>query len=101
MREAPANPRDDVVLATVREHWLHGADEVRHLPVGFGAWHWQVLALGRPRLFATLDPLGVHHTLDSLEAAYAGAAELARLNLTRTGTTRCGNRAAKLRRLSC
>jgi len=65
------------VLAVVRDRWLPDGDEVVHLPVGFGAWHWRVAAGGRHALFVTLDRLDVHHTADSLEAAYAGAAELA------------------------
>ncbi|MGZ5404962.1 MAG: hypothetical protein ACXWDL_09970 [Nocardioides sp.] len=65
------------VLAVVRDRWWPDADEVVHLPIGFGAWHWRVTAGGRHALFVTLDRLGNHHTADSLEAVYAGAAELA------------------------
>ncbi len=68
---------ESVVRAVVRERWSPDVDEVVHLPVGFGAWHWQARAAGRPVLFVTLDPLGIHHTAESLEAAYAGAAALA------------------------
>jgi spectinomycin phosphotransferase len=39
--------------------------------VGFGAHHWRV-----GPLFVTLDALGSRHSAESLEAAYAGAAEL-------------------------
>ncbi len=77
MRHAPADVSDAAVLAVVRDRWWREADRVVHLPVGFGAWHWQALAAGRPVLFLTLDRLGVHHSGDTLEAAYAGAAELA------------------------
>lgn len=80
MREDPPadlGVTDDTVRGVVRERWLPAVEEVRHLSVGFGAWHWQALAHGRPALFVTLDPPGVHHSRDSLEAAYAGAAELA------------------------
>lgn len=81
MREAPPHVTDAAVLAVVQDRWWPDADAVAHLPVGFGAWHWRATAGGRPVLFVTLDPLGVHHTADTLEAAYAGAAELARRGL--------------------
>ena len=77
MREAPPHVTEAAVLAVVRDRWWPDADDVVHLPVGFGAWHWRVAAGGRHALFVTLDRLGVHHTADSLEATYAGAAELA------------------------
>ncbi len=77
MREAPPHVSAAAVLAVVRDRWWPGADEVIHLPVGFGAWHWRATAGGRHALFVTLDRLGGHHSADSLEAAYAGAAELA------------------------
>jgi spectinomycin phosphotransferase len=76
VREPPPRVLDGDVLAVVRERWLPAADAVQHLPVGFGAWHWQVRAGGEARLFVTLDQVGGHHTATSLEAAYAGAAEL-------------------------
>lgn len=77
VREAPPQVTDTAVLAVVRDQWRRDVDEVEHLPVGFGAWHWQARAAGQPVLFATLDPLGIHHSADSLEATYAAAAELA------------------------
>jgi len=77
VRDAPLHVSDSAVLAVVRDRWLPEAEAVSHLPVGFGGWHWKVLVAGRPRLFVTLDRLGVRHSADSLEAAYAGAAELA------------------------
>lgn len=77
MREAPPHVTDAAVLAVVRDRWWPDAEEVVHLPVGFGAWHWRASAGGRHSLFITLDRMGAHHTADSLEAAYAGAAELA------------------------
>ncbi len=77
MREAPSHVSDAAVLAVVRDRWAPEADGVAHLPVGFGAWHWRVTAGDRPVLFVTLDRLDLHHTADTLEAAYAGAAELA------------------------
>lgn len=77
MREPPPDVDDAAVLAAVRDRWLPGCDEVEHLPVGFGAWHWRASCAGEPRLFVTLDVLGVHHTADTLEATYAAAAALA------------------------
>ena len=77
MREAPSHVSHAAVLAVVRDRWRPDAEEVVHLPAGFGAWHWQARAAGRAILFVTLDRLGVRHSADTLEAAYAGAAELA------------------------
>ena len=77
MRERPPHVSDDDVLAAVRTHWDGGADDVEHLPVGFGAHHWRARVQGRTALFVTLDALGTHHDATSLEAAYAGAAALA------------------------
>jgi len=77
MREPPAHVDDEDVLAQVRRLWLPDADSAEHLPVGFGAHHWRVAAGGRSALFVTLDGLGPRHTGDTLERAYAGAAELA------------------------
>ncbi|MFH8987660.1 phosphotransferase [Streptomyces sp. NPDC017940] len=57
-------------------HWLPGATGAVHLPWGFGAYHWRV-SDGGTTLFVTLDRPGRRHTGDSLEAAYAGAADLA------------------------
>lgn len=77
MREPPPDVDDDAVLSVVRESWLPDVDAVEHLPVGFGAWHWRASYAGEPRLFVTLDVLGVHHTADTLEATYAATAALA------------------------
>jgi spectinomycin phosphotransferase len=76
VREPPSHVTDAAVLEVVRDRWLPEVDAVEHLPVGFGAWHWQATAGGAPRLFVTLDSLGTHHTADSLEATYAAAATL-------------------------
>jgi spectinomycin phosphotransferase len=69
------------VLDAVRTHWLDDAATAVHLPVGFGAHHWEVADGAGHRLFATLDALGERHSAESLEGAYAGAAELARKGL--------------------
>jgi len=72
----PANLADEQILAVVRDRWAPGAVAVRHLPVGFGAWHWRVDVPDGQALFATLDaPLW--HTARSAEATYAGVAALA------------------------
>ena len=71
MQEPPAHLGDETVRAAVRAHW--GVDaRARHLPVGFGAHHWRV-----GDLFVTFDTLGSRHDAQSLEGAYAAAAELA------------------------
>jgi spectinomycin phosphotransferase len=90
----PDRVADADVLDAVRAHWLDGAVAAVHLPVGFGAHHWEVADGAGRRLFVTLDALGDRHTGDSLEGAYAGAAALARVGLravwpplrARTGT---------------
>lgn len=77
MRAPPPHTSNADVLAVVRDRWLPGCDAVEHLPVGLGAWHWLASYAGEPRLFVTLDQLGVHHTAATLEATYAAAAALA------------------------
>jgi spectinomycin phosphotransferase len=64
------------VLAAVREHWDSGLSRIEHLPVGFGAHHWEVDDATAPRLFATLDAVEPRHTPSSLEATYAATAAL-------------------------
>jgi len=81
VREPPPHLTDAAVLAAVRDRWLPEVDAVEHLPVGFGAWHWRASVAGRPTLFVTLDRLGGRHTIDSLDAAYRGAAALASAGL--------------------
>ena len=81
MREPPVGVADDVVLATVRRHWDDAVDRVEHLPVGFGAHHWAAYDGPRPRLFVTFDRLEPKRTAPRLEAAYAGAADLAEAGL--------------------
>ena len=72
MREPPTHVTDEDVLATVAEHWAGDLDRIGHLPVGFGAYHWR--ASGPDTiLFVTLDQLGGRHTIETLDAAYAGA----------------------------
>ncbi|MEU1800550.1 phosphotransferase [Streptomyces sp. NPDC019937] len=75
MLSRPSFISDDAVLRAVAAQWLPEADEVAHLPWGFGAHHWRV-AGGGTALFVTLDQLAPRHTAASLEAAYAGAAAL-------------------------
>lgn len=78
MREHPTHVSDGDIRDQVWAHWLPHVDQVTHLPVGLAAWHWQASAAGRPTLFVTLDRLGSHHTMKSLEAAYRAAAALSR-----------------------
>ncbi|QBR91556.1 aminoglycoside phosphotransferase [Nocardioides euryhalodurans] len=77
MREHPPHVSDDDVRSLLWAHWLPDVEQVTHLPVGFGAWHWQAWAGGRPVLFVTLDQLGERHTHKSLEGAYGAASALA------------------------
>jgi len=77
VREHPPHVTDDDVHRQLWAHWLPDVERVTHLPVGFGAWHWQAWAGGRPRLFVTLDQLGDRHTDKTLEGAYSAAAGLA------------------------
>ena len=77
MREPPPHVGDELVLATVREHWDTAATRVMHLPVGFGAHHWAAGDDAARRLFVTFDTLGSRHTAATLEATYAAADALA------------------------
>ncbi|MGC4943912.1 phosphotransferase [Kribbella sp. DT2] len=81
MREPPDFLSAEAVLDAVRTHWPIAVDTIEHLPVGFGAHHWRVSSAGSPRLFVTLDRLGLRRTAESLEAAYTAANELAAAGL--------------------
>ncbi|WP_150308413.1 phosphotransferase family protein [Planctomonas psychrotolerans] len=76
MREAPPDLTLDDVADAVSRFWGRGVDTVEHLPLGFGAHHWDVVC-GNRRFFATLDAIGSRHTERSLESAYSTAARLA------------------------
>lgn len=77
MREPPDDLDDDHVLDAVAAHWPGEVDRLVHLPVGFGAHHWRAERADAAVWFVTYDRFGARHTLSSLTAAYAGAAELA------------------------
>jgi spectinomycin phosphotransferase len=77
----PERVTDAGVRDAVRAHWLDGAVTAVHLPVGFGAHHWEVADATGHRLFVTLDGFGSRHSAESLEGAYAGAAALAMAGL--------------------
>ncbi|HEY5784631.1 MAG TPA: hypothetical protein VIT65_07635 [Microlunatus sp.] len=77
MQEPPAELTDADVLVAVRDAWSEQAIGVEHLAVGFGAHHWRVETGGSPGLFVTFDRFGTRHSVGSLEAAYAGAIQLA------------------------
>ena len=81
MREQPDFVSAEAVLDAVQTHWAIDVDAIEHLPVGFGAHHYRASSAGTPRLFVTLDSLGRRHSAESLEAAYAAAAELAAVGL--------------------
>jgi spectinomycin phosphotransferase len=53
----PDRVADADVLDAARTHWLDGAVAAVHLPVGFGAHHWEVADGVGCRLFVTLDAL--------------------------------------------
>ncbi|WP_171161739.1 phosphotransferase [Streptomyces sp. I05A-00742] len=81
MLSRPSFIDDDTIADAVTAHWLsHDVTQVDYLPWGFGAHHWRVTG-GGATLFVTLDQLAPRHTGASLEAAYAGAAELAAAGL--------------------
>lgn len=81
MREPPVGLSDAAVLAQVQRLWRPSATEIAYLPVGFGAHHWVCGEAAGPCLFVTLDALQPKRTPEALEAAYAGAAELAAAGL--------------------
>lgn len=77
MREPPPGLDEDAVLDLVRRHWLPDATTAVHLPLGFGAWHWQVDLGYRPTLFATYDLPTDTRPRAVLDDAYAAAGDLA------------------------
>jgi spectinomycin phosphotransferase len=77
MQMPPTGVTSDEVLACARSMWDPSLVGVEHLPVGFGAHHWRADGPSGPVLFLTLDPPTPRHTPESLERAYAAAAELA------------------------
>lgn len=81
MNEPPDDVDLDELLRLARRSWDPAAEALEYLAVGFGAHHWRVLIGGEPRYFLTLDDLGVRHSVETLRAAYHGAAALAALGL--------------------
>jgi spectinomycin phosphotransferase len=77
MQTPPTDVTSEQVLACTRAMWDPGLVGLEHLPVGFGAHHWRAEGPSGPALFLTLDPPTPRHTPQSLERAYAAAAELA------------------------
>lgn len=82
MNEPPTDLDTDELLAVVQRSWDASVETLTYLAVGFGAHHWQALVGGVARYFVTLDGLGERHTLQTLQAAYAGASALARNGLS-------------------
>jgi spectinomycin phosphotransferase len=78
--QPPAQVSDAQILTVVRAHWDADLTSIVHLPVGFGAHHWRATGPAH-EWFVTLDRLLPRHTAATLEAAYAGAAELAERGL--------------------
>jgi spectinomycin phosphotransferase len=81
VNEPPSDVDFDEVLGMVQHVWDPAVEALEYLRVGFGAHHWRATIADEPRYFVTLEDLGERHTLQSLEAAYAGAAALARVGL--------------------
>lgn len=81
MNEPPTDLDIDELLSIVQRSWDPSVEVLEHLAVGFGAHHWQGRVDGEPRYFVTVDDLGARHSLQTLQAAYAGAAALARIGL--------------------
>lgn len=77
MHSPPEGLADRDVLTAARRNWSPAVDRVEHLPVGFGAWHWRAEIDSRPQLFITVDPLGGHHDLATLDATYAATSAVA------------------------
>jgi spectinomycin phosphotransferase len=77
MREPPEDVEPADVLAAVRHQWDEAVDDIVHLPVGFGAHHWQASTGGRPSLLVTFDRPFPGRDGATLERAYAAAAALA------------------------
>jgi spectinomycin phosphotransferase len=73
VNESPTALDTDELLTVVRRSWDPSVEALEHLAVGFGAHHWRARVDGEPRYFVTLDDLGERHTLQTLQAAYAGA----------------------------
>lgn len=82
MNEAPDDLDADELLGLVRRVWDPAVEDLSYLPVGFGSHHWRATVAGEPRYFVTVDDLGKRHSLETLRAAYAGAAALASSGLT-------------------
>lgn len=81
VNEPPTGLNTDELLAIVQRSWDRSVDTLTYLAVGFGAHHWQAQVGGEARYFVTLDDVGERHTLQTLQAAYAGASALARNGL--------------------
>lgn len=81
MNEPPTDLDADELLRLVQRSWDPSVEALDHLAVGFGAHHWQARVDGEAHYFVTVDDLGERHSLQTLQAAYAGAAALARIGL--------------------
>lgn len=81
MNEPPTDLDTEELLGLVRHWWDPSVETLDYLAVGFGAHHWQARVGGEPHYFVTVDDLGERHSLQTLQAAYAGAGALARVGL--------------------
>lgn len=82
MNEPPSDLDIEELRTLVQRSWDPAVEVLHHLAVGFGAHHWRALVGGKSRYFVTLDNLGERHTLQTLQAAYAGASALSKNGLS-------------------
>lgn len=76
MYERPADIDDTDLAAVLLSQWGLAAEELRHLPVGFGGHHWLAVNPAGSRWFVTVNDVGAAGTAD-LTATMETAAWLA------------------------
>jgi len=81
VHEPPADFGDAELSGALRMHWNLIAASARHLPVGFGGFHWRVTDDGGRLWFATASALGGDDDFADLTAAMSAASALADLGL--------------------
>ncbi len=81
MRESPGHVAVPDLLATVQREWNAGVVGLTHIPIGFGAHHWEAPSEYGRRLFVTFDRLEPKRNAQMLESAYAAAAKIAESGL--------------------
>jgi spectinomycin phosphotransferase len=76
VRERPADVRDSDVAAALARQWAPTVQDMSHLPVGFGGYHWLAADQAGTRWFVTVSDLAAPWVRD-LPAAMQTAAWLA------------------------